>query len=68
MRSSMSQRTGARRILAVALMLLGAALLFLAPETSTGLVLLALGVLLELIGMSISHHRRARLRHSDDSS
>ena len=56
-----------RRILAVTFIVLGAVLILLAPETWPGAALLAQGVLIELIGMSISHHRRAGLRGSRDS-
>ena len=51
----------------MALIVLGAVLILLAPETWPGAALLALGVLIELIGMSISHHRRAGQRDSHDS-
>jgi drug/metabolite transporter (DMT)-like permease len=44
-----------RRPLAALLVILGAALLFLAPETWAGILLLILGVLLEVTGIAIKH-------------
>ena len=61
------QRVTARRILAVTFIVLGAVLILLAPETWPGAALLALGVLVELIGWSISHQQRDALRSSHDS-
>ena len=42
-----------RRIVAGFLVVLGGVLLFLAPEMRAGLVLLALGVLIELAGIAL---------------
>ena len=66
MTPSPSERVTARRLLALALIVLGGALIFLAPETWPGMLLLVLGILLELIGMSLSHHRRSHRRNVDD--
>ena len=46
-----------RRVLAIFLVVLGGVLLFLAPEMWAGLVLLALGVVIELAGIALE--RRA---------
>ncbi len=46
-----------RRIMAIALVILGGLLLFLAPETREGLVLVALGVMIEIVGITLE--RRA---------
>lgn len=43
----------ARRVAAGILVVLGGVLLFLAPEMWAGLVLLALGVLIELAGIAL---------------
>jgi uncharacterized membrane protein YesL len=67
MTPSLPEKTAARRLLAGVLVVLGAVLILLAPETWPGMVLLVLGVLLELIGMSLSHHRRTHLRNLDDT-
>jgi hypothetical protein len=56
-----------RRSLSATLIVLGAALIFFAPETWSGMVLLVLGVLLELIAVSLCHRRRGR-RNSTDLS
>jgi membrane-bound ClpP family serine protease len=42
-----------RRSLAIALIVLGATLMFLAPETWAGLALLVTGVALELAGIAL---------------
>lgn len=42
-----------RRVVAGFLVVLGGVLLFLAPEMRAGLVLLALGVLIELAGIAL---------------
>ncbi|MDT3706391.1 MAG: hypothetical protein ROZ09_06150 [Thiobacillus sp.] len=42
-----------RRILAIFLVVAGGVLLFLAPEAWAGLGVLALGVLIELVGISL---------------
>jgi drug/metabolite transporter (DMT)-like permease len=67
MTPSLPEKNTARRLMAVALIVVGAVLILLAPETWPGMVLLVLGVLLELIGMSFSHHRRTHLRNLDDT-
>lgn len=64
---SLPDKTRVRRSSAVALIILGAVLILLAPETWPGALLLALGVMVELVGTSLSHHRRARLRKFNDS-
>ena len=67
MSRSPPDKTAARRVLAATFIALGAVLIWLAPQSWPGVALLALGVLVELIGMSISHHRRAGLRNFHDS-
>jgi hypothetical protein len=52
---AMLRKTAIRRPLALLLVVLGAALMFLAPETWVGLALLVVGVLLELIGIALRH-------------
>jgi hypothetical protein len=47
------QRT--RRGLAIGLVILGGALMALAPEIWAGLVVLALGVVVELAGIALEH-------------
>ncbi|MFZ4537132.1 hypothetical protein [Propionivibrio sp.] len=54
-----------RRLLSVLTIVLGAVLIFLAPETWAGLVLLVLGVLVEVIGMSIGHQRSHHGKYQD---
>ena len=49
----MLRKTHIRRPAAIALMLLGAGLILLAPETWLGAVVLALGVLVELAGIAL---------------
>jgi Zn-dependent membrane protease YugP len=44
-----------RRTTAVIMMILGALLMFLAPEIWQGALLLTLGVVLELIGIALEH-------------
>jgi len=44
-----------RRAIAVIMMVLGAILMFLAPEVWQGALLLALGVVLELFGIALEH-------------
>lgn len=44
-----------RRLLAVLLVLIGAALMFLATEAWPGVVLVLLGVSLEVIGIAMKH-------------
>lgn len=47
------KQTALRRLMALLLAVLGAALMFLAPETWAGLALLALGIALELAGIAL---------------
>lgn len=49
----MIKKTAIRRSLALLLVAVGALLMFLAPETSAGLILLAVGVLLEAAGIAL---------------
>ena len=44
-----------RRVLAIFLVVLGGVLIFLAPEIWAGLVVLALGVVVELAGIALEH-------------
>lgn len=44
-----------RRISAVTLVVLGAILMFLAPEAWPGALVLGLGVVLELVGIALEH-------------
>lgn len=50
---AMKRTLSIRRSLAIALIALGAALMFLAPETWAGLALLVAGVALELAGIAL---------------
>jgi membrane-bound ClpP family serine protease len=47
-----------RRAIAAILIVLGAILMFLAPEVWQGALLLALGVALELLGIALEHKAR----------
>lgn len=47
------QRT--RRVLATLLVVLGGVLMYLAPEIWAGLLVLALGVVIELAGIALEH-------------
>jgi drug/metabolite transporter (DMT)-like permease len=47
----------ARRIVAVILVILGAVLMFLAPEVWAGVALLAAGVLVEVVGIALERNR-----------
>lgn len=49
----MSNKQRSRRVLAGFLVLLGGALMFLAPEIWAGLALLVLGVVIELAGIAL---------------
>ena len=51
----MIRKTHIRRPVAVLLMLLGAALIFLASETWAGVLVFALGVLIEAAGIALRH-------------
>lgn len=44
-----------RRALALFLVVLGGAMMFLAPEVWGGLAVLALGVVIELVGIALEH-------------
>lgn len=52
---AMLKNTAIRRSLALLLVVIGAALMFLAPETWAGLTLLAIGILLEVVGIALRH-------------
>ena len=47
-----------RRTVAVTMMVLGAILMFLAPEVWQGALLLALGVIIELVGITLEHNAK----------
>lgn len=49
----MLRKQRSRRVLAGILVLLGGVLMFLAPEMWVGLILLALGVVIELAGIAL---------------
>lgn len=49
-----------RRTLAILLVVLGGLLMFLAAEVWTGLLVLIIGVVLELVGIGLEHQSRAR--------
>lgn len=51
----MIKNTRIRRTGALILVVIGAILMFLAPEVWQGAVLLTLGVLLELVGIALEH-------------
>ncbi len=51
----MIKNTRKRRAVAVIMVVLGAALMLLAPETWPGALLLFLGVALELAGIALEH-------------
>jgi hypothetical protein len=51
----MIKNTRTRRASAVIMMVLGAILMFLAPEVWQGALLFVMGVVLELIGISLEH-------------
>jgi len=51
----MLRKRGPRRALAITLVVLGGVLIFLAPPIWGGLVVLALGVVVELIGITLEH-------------
>lgn len=56
----MIQNKRIRRALALSLAVFGALLMFLAPEVWLGGVLLALGVLLEIVGISLERGAEKR--------
>lgn len=49
----MLRKRRSRRVLAMFLVLLGGALMYLAPEVWGGLLVLALGVVVELVGIAL---------------
>lgn len=51
----MLRRRRSRRVLALFLVVLGGVLMYLAPEMWAGLVVLALGVVIELAGIALEH-------------
>jgi hypothetical protein len=50
-----------RRPIALLLVVLGALVMFLAPETRAGLALLAVGASLEVIGIALRHRDPPRM-------
>ncbi|MDD2933224.1 MAG: hypothetical protein PHO76_05000 [Methylotenera sp.] len=53
----MLKNKSARRFLSVLLVLVGAALIFLATEAWAGALLVALGITIELIGIAMRHQK-----------
>lgn len=51
----MLKKTALRRAVAALLLVLGSLVMFFAPETWPGAILLALGVSLEMIGIALRH-------------
>ena len=51
----MLRKRRTRRVLAIGLVVLGGLLMALAPEIWAGLVVLALGVVVELAGIALEH-------------
>ena len=51
----MLRKRRSRRIVAAILVVLGGVLMYLAPEIWAGLVVLVLGVLIELAGITLEH-------------
>lgn len=47
-----------RRIVAGVLVVLGAVLMFAAPETPSGAIAMGLGVMIELVGIALERRRR----------
>ena len=56
----MLKKPATRRPLALLLIIVGGALMFLAPETWAGLALLAIGAAVELIGIALTHRGSSR--------
>jgi hypothetical protein len=46
-----------RRIIAIILVVLGGVLIYLAPETIDGFLLIGLGVVIEAVGIFLEHRR-----------
>jgi Zn-dependent membrane protease YugP len=57
-RSDMIKNTRIRRTGALVMVVLGAILMFLAPEVWQGALLLALGVIIELVGITLEHNAK----------
>ena len=57
----MMKNTRTRRASAVIMVVLGAILMFLAPEAWPGALVLILGVVLELAGIALEHSAKVRL-------
>ena len=55
MNTSMLRKTHLRRPLAALLVIAGAMMMFFAPETWAGALLLALGIMIEVIGITLKH-------------
>lgn len=51
----MLRKRRARRVLALSLIVLGGVLMFLAPPIWAGVIVLALGVVVELAGIALEH-------------
>ncbi|MHB1590828.1 MAG: hypothetical protein ACYCTW_04745 [Sulfuricella sp.] len=54
----MIKNTRIRRTGALILVVLGAILMFLAPEVWQGALLLALGIIIELVGIALEHNAK----------
>ncbi|MGC2048128.1 MAG: hypothetical protein WA635_05915 [Gallionella sp.] len=54
----MMKNPRARRAIAVIMVMLGAILMFLAPEAWPGALVLILGVVLELVGIALEHNNK----------
>ena len=55
MNASLLRKPHLRRPLAALLVIAGALVMFLAPETWAGVLLLALGITIEVIGITLKH-------------
>lgn len=55
MKLTLPNKSSVRQFLSLTLMVLGAVLMFFAPETWSGVLFLALGVVIEMIAMAINH-------------
>lgn len=53
----MLKKKSHRRIVAFGLIILGAVLMFLAPEVLVGVVMMIAGVLVEMIGITLEHRQ-----------
>ena len=54
MKQRLARPTGSRRFLVLACLAVGGLLMFLAPDTWAGILLLGLGILIEVVGMALS--------------